>query len=473
MAREITTDIKFARQTKVAEQRYGGVLRVVGFVKVKNIIPIIDTLNLDANPRASKTGAVTNSIQESLETTPTLFPFKTKGILLGASKYNKVDEGRYSVSFVDVDTEGVLDGGHNLLAIGLYVLKLACSHGGETLPKKISTWADFKQVWLNKREVISSYQADLRKGDENSEMTTVLDVLVPLEMLLPARPNDKSNVEEFQSNLLDICGARNNNVQLTAGTKADKQGDFEALKHLIEQRDSRLAQRIEWKTNDGGDIKVEDIIALAWIPLSLTGPYRDEFGKPVDPPSPVHIYSGKAQGLNKYVRLMGSDEVTTKPDGDYRRELKNSTVESALEIAAELPELYDYIYECFPEYYNDAGGRYGRITAVKSLNDKRKKNKTTPFGKRPVQTLSPDGFVAPLVYGLKALMIKQPDRLGNDRIEWRVEPHTWLVRNLESVVKKYSVVLAPSDYDPQKVGKYPGNYDRALDAYKMALAGIE
>lgn len=52
---------------------------------------------------------------------------------------------------------------------------------------------------------------------------------------------------------------------------------------------------------------------------------------------------------------------------DYRRELANVEVLSALCITAQLPELYDYIYEVFPRLYNAAGGSYGRITAVRNL----------------------------------------------------------------------------------------------------------
>lgn len=46
-----------------------------------------DHVSLEANPRAAKVGSVTTAIRESLETTPELFPFKSKGILIGTSSY--------------------------------------------------------------------------------------------------------------------------------------------------------------------------------------------------------------------------------------------------------------------------------------------------------------------------------------------------------------------------------------------------
>lgn len=69
-----------------AEQTVGDITKIVGLTMAKYLVPIIDVLDLEANPRSSKTGPVTAAIQESIETDPTVFPFKTKGILLAASQ---------------------------------------------------------------------------------------------------------------------------------------------------------------------------------------------------------------------------------------------------------------------------------------------------------------------------------------------------------------------------------------------------
>ena len=57
---------------------------------------------------------------------------------------------------------------------------------------------------------------------------------------------------------------------------------------------------------------------------------------------------------------------------DYRRELINPTVQSAFEIAVDLPVLYNYIFENFPNLYNKSSGNYGNIAAVKKMNAGRK-----------------------------------------------------------------------------------------------------
>ena len=148
----------------------------------------------------------------------------------------------------------------------------------------------------------------------------------------------------------------------------------------------------------------------------------------------------------------------------------NSEVESAFAVAVDLPELYDYIYEMFPQLYNASGGSYGRITAVKKLNEKRKVKKT-PYVNKEIETLSPEGFIMPLVYGLQALMEKRCVD-GKEVIVWSKQPMQFLENNLDKIVNHYAGILSICDYDPQKVGKAAQSYAQALAGYKMAIAGI-
>ena len=111
-------------------QQIGKIKRVIGLMPASFITGLIDTLDLDANPRSSRLGGVTEAIQVSIRNDETstyekLFPFKSKGILLAASQYEELDRGRYRLQFIDKSTEGILDGGHNTLAIGVYVLSQA------------------------------------------------------------------------------------------------------------------------------------------------------------------------------------------------------------------------------------------------------------------------------------------------------------------------------------------------------------
>ena len=83
-------------------QTIGSTYRLTGLVKLKQIVRLIEVLDLEANPRESRIGKITNDIIESLETTPNLFWVKSKGILLAATVYQELKDDRFEVSFEEL-----------------------------------------------------------------------------------------------------------------------------------------------------------------------------------------------------------------------------------------------------------------------------------------------------------------------------------------------------------------------------------
>jgi hypothetical protein len=440
------------RFDKVAEQPAGPVLRIIGFVKARDMLQLFDTADLEANPRSAKSGAVTDDIQESIRDTPEIFVFKTKGVLVGASDYVRLQRNRYELRFVNPKIEGILDGGHNMLAIGTYILSHAL--GDVSLKRKLKRWPEFKDSWDENRADVTALRKQTTSPDSNG--AGALDFLIPLEILVPSDLDDPDVIEEFNTSLLAICSARNNNVELTLETKANKKGYYEDLRETLPRA---IASRVEWKTNDGGDIKVRDLLALAWIPLSAL----DRRFIPHIPPQ--NIYRNKGECARLFDDLMSLDEVSRPTEGDYTRALHNKQVRSALRLAAEFPALYDKIYMDFPAAYNAEGdGRFGKIAVVKMAKDMR----TTPtshFCDNPVEYSYPDGLIMPLVYGLKSLI-----RLDGDGcVIWRQNPVRFLDNHLASIVKRYRVILDAFRFDPQKVGKNEGSYDLVMDSFETEL----
>ena len=436
------------RFEQVTEQTEGPVRRIVGLVRAKNMLPLFDAADLEANPREAKSGTVTSDIIGSIKETPEIFPFKTKGVLVGASNYEALQRNRYELKFENTKIEGILDGGHNMLAIGTYILAIALDD--DRVMKRIKSWAEFKEAWEENRRTVTA----LRRNEEGG--SGAIDFLVPIEVLVPADITDSDTVELFNASLLDICAARNNNVELTLETRANKKGFYEYLRSTLP---SDIADRIEWKTNDGGDIKVRDIIALAWIPLSVTDlPVEISF-------PPQNIYRNKGACVKYFDELLSDDHVSKPTSGDYTRELDHQGVESALKIAGQLPKLYDKIYRDFPYAYNGGGeGRFGRLKVVKLAKDMRSKPQTH-FTNSDVEYAYPDGLIMPLVYGLKALMEK--DQRGE--VRWKENPIKFLDDHLDSIVRKYRVILDAFNADPQKVAKNEGSYDLVLDAFETEL----
>ncbi len=447
-----------------SEKTIGEIRKIIGEIKGRLFISLIDNLDLEANPRSAKIGSVTDAIQESIEKVPELLPFKTKGVLIASSKYEMLERGRIRIIPEDISTEGILDGGHNLLAIGMYILRKAFDFNDLSLPKKCGNWNEFKILWIENRENIEKYLKYI-KLEKNNE----LDFLVPVELIVPADLEDDICVSKFKFSLLEICEARNNNAELPLSTKVNKKGYYDQLKSFMNDYNPEIAKRVEWKSNDGGNIKAQDIVALSWIPLSLVTPIKDENNKIIESVSGNKLYSSKGSCLKQFERLMSSPEVSLEKDAT-KCEIINDEVISALKIAAQLPELYDYIYQEFPRLYNQNGGIYGRISAVKRLNEKRKVKKA-PYTNRDIDTLSPDGFIIPLVYGLQALLEnKEVD--GKRKIVWTKSPMSFLMENLSKIVSYYAGIFSICDFDPQKVGKAQQSYSQAIAGFKMAIAGI-
>lgn len=454
-----TITIKFDER---AEQTAGDITRISGFVRARHLIAVIDELDLEANPRSARVGRVTNAIIDSIVTTPKEFPFKTKGILLGATEYELLDRGRVRATFKERDKEGILDGGHNTLAIGLHILRLAGIP--ELRLKKARDWAAFRTLWAESEDAVKEFRGGLSAFGGQEPEDDDLAFRVPVELIVPTDPDDQVVVSEFQSSILEICAARNNNAELVVSAKSHQAGFYDDLKRILPPS---VAERIEWKTGEGGSVKVADLIALTWMPLSLLDPMpTDEGEKPVVPPIPQNLYRSKGECLTKFDDLMRLDAVTVVHDG--RAELRNPRVLSALKVAAQLPEVWDMIEENFPKLYNAAGGNYGRITAVKKLNASAAP-KHSKFAGNTIPTASPDGFLWPLVYGARALIEQQED----GTVSWMTDPIAFFERHLADIVSAYMAVTQAFAWDPQNVGKAPLAYQHVTTAVETALRGDE
>ena len=435
-----------------------GIKRYTGFVRGRDLYPLFDHLSLEANPRAAKTGPVTDAIVESLERTPELFPFKSKGILLGTSQFDALQRNRFELRFEDPASEGVLDGGHNMLAIGLFMLSEVVN---EKELVRATLWEEMKDLWEEHR-------------DELEAAKEKFDFLVPVELLVPSDPDSDVSVQQFEMSVLDICAARNNNAQLTQETKSNKLGFYNEIRDRL---DPTIASRVEWKSNEwesseARPIKVRDLLALSWIPLNRA----NEAGLlPLDiSVTPQNIYRNKGECSKQFDKLMLNPLVSEPRDGPVH-EMFNETVASCFDILADLPKLYDKIYADFPESYNSNGYRFGSHSIVKIYDPARRasaKDKTayvatqphTAFTNMPVSYRYPDGLIMPLAYGLKGLM-----EIEGDRVVWATDPFVFLDAYLADIAGAYRLVLDMARFDPQKLAKNQASHEFAVGEFEKAL----
>jgi hypothetical protein len=432
-----------------AEQVVGPVRKILGLLPPKSFNQLVDVTDLSANPRLAKKGTVTAEIETSLSESPDLFPAKTKGLLVAATSYQELDRGRIRLDFKDPDVEGLLDGGHNALAAGRFVLREAGL--SEAVLAKAKDWKSFQQTWLASRSKVTAVE-------------DVLDFEMPVEIQVPASMTDDEVINEFRSSLLEIGAARNNNVQLTDATKANQEKLFDDLRAALPDE---IAPLVEWKSNDGGRIKVQDIVALSWIPLSrLTLPGNISV-------NPNQLYRNKAVAVDAYVKLMKHKDVSKPEENGYGFELANDSVASALEAAGVLPAAYDALFEMFPDAYNKSGGSFGKISSVRIFDEEKVGEKNpkylhqrpkTPFFHREVKYTCPDGFIWPFVYGLRTLLDVDPKGI----VAWRQNPVDFVRARAADIMKSYRLVIELGEWDPQKVGKNLGAYDFAERAIANA-----
>ena len=436
--------------------------RVVGFVEARNLLPLIDALDLEANPRSAKVGHVTAEIMHTLSTSPDLFPFKSKGILVGCGNARELERNRYEIHITDPSTEGILDGGHNMLAIGLHLLSPFMP---EQELKKIKFWDQMKEAWNHHRPAF---------GSEDQSF----GFLVPVEMIIPVS-NDDEIMDQFRSSLLDICAARNNNAQLADEAKAKKRGYYDAIREYMDEPFSR---RVEWRTNTWDDdtekrpIKVRDLIAFSWLPLNVL---NEAGALPKDTEvSPQNIYRNKGECSSRFNELMAMEEVTV--ENGAKSELVNESVKSAFKILADLPKLYDQIYEDFPEAYNNNNLNFGSNKLVKIYDPDRKKAMkadgkdhsgymnslpVSPMFRNKVKYNYPEGLIAPIFFGLTALMEVQ-----ENKVQWVVEdPCKFLKDHLREIAGSFKLVLEMGQWDPQRISKNPNSHEFAVQQFQSAF----
>ncbi len=422
--------------------------KLLGTVSLTSMIELLSSSGLEANPRLSKVSRVTDDIEESLAKEPDIFHFMSKGILVAASTVEELDRSRFRLEFEDPDLEGILDGGHNSLAAGRFILRkvLAAKHGedkAEAMVKPLKTWEKFKQVWEENIDVI------------REEKAAIPEIRMPIEVIYPS--DEPEGFAYFQEKVLAINAARNNNAELTAEARANRLGYYDEIKSAL---DPELVEQVEWKTNDGGRIKVRDLVALGLVPLSRLDYKQTEQVKR----SPTVIFSSKGQCVALYDSLMAEEGVAKEIKGSIV-EVVEPRVKSALAMMKDMPRLFDLIYKLMPDSYNKAGGRFGKIDGVRTSSNGR--TLRSHYYRESVGWNYGDGFMYPLVYGLTSLM-----RVTEEGVEWITDPDEFVKENMNTIMKSFYAMIVGVGFDPAKVGKSGGAYNLACDLYSAAYKDV-
>ena len=267
---------------------------------------------------------------------------------------------------------------------------------------------------------------------------------VPVEILYPK----DGRIDQYDSLIHEIADARNNNCQLTEETKANHAGYYEELKNAMP--DDEIRNAIEWRTNDGGRIKVKEVAALACIPLSTVS--EEVAGLKIDL---KQIYNSTAKCSAYFNSIY---EAVSEPKGALqilRNDDHGRLVANAIGLTRELIEVYDWLTIEFPNAYNAAGGSFGNIESVKGPSRTRYRQRECDFSYS-------DGFFMPILASVQMLI----DRDGCT-LRWSENPLSFLHQHLERAMKIYRGKIRDMKYDGREVGRDSGSYETAYETFSM------
>ena len=353
-----------------------------------------------------------------------------------------LDRGRISLT-LDGDREGIMDGGHNALAIAQFIIL-------ELFPNRkiMKSWQEYKDFWRdNEKEIIKRFND--AGGNDHFQFS------IPIEIIFPG--DEDGALDEYYEMISQICTGRNTNVQLKQATQDNQVGIYETLKDYL-----TCADNVVWKSGQAGDIKVEDVVSIADIPLIFLQE-KGRLPKNIKTLNAVSVYSQKSKCVDFYGDVLKHSAISTKVEDKY--ELNDPLVRSALAMIEDLVKAYDKMYLTFPDIHNNNAGKFGRINAV---DQKATKSVKVPFLTTSQKTdyKYSAGFFLPLFCGVRSLMYI--DETTNT-LKWKKNPADPTMDFHDLKCAKYIEMVKFLQYDPLKVGKASMMYLEGLDVFAGIL----
>ena len=439
-----------------------GIARVTGLLSIDEFVTLMRDVDNTINPRGAKNNRIVDAVHSTLTIDPELFWLKSKGILLATKHcqtgYNDRLDSVVSASFEDTTTEGVMDGGHTMLAIATYILE---NFVPEAACKR--EWGQVKTAWATHYGLIR----DRVSEDLASDTSRLGKVRIPFDLIYPEQDTALSY---FLSNSTTICGARNSNVQLSEASKIRHEGLCDILEHIVPNPDL-----FQWKEEQDSGIKLTELISMANVPLSWMS-YKGYISGIDKGIADTYFYNSKGAGLKFYKSVLSHPSVSSQENGRLR--ITNNLVISALKRTKEMLMFFDKMYLMFPKIYNatlfdtpsgkQTYGTFGGTRCCK-MQQRKTKYETT-------RTLSEynyvDGLIMPLMVACSELL--QLSTNGKE-IVWLKKPHLLELEDFIKNDRQSELIsqLREHNYDPNMFCKKMSTYRSARSIFKAIRQDIE
>jgi hypothetical protein len=437
-----------------------GIGRITGYIDMAEFVTLMRDVDNKVNPRGAKYNRIVDAVHNTLSVDPELFWLKSKGLLLSTTNMQfgleGVDRTCVSASFTDPNTEGVMDGGHTMLAVSSFILDVLF---GNKIAKK--DWKNCKETWATKyTEIRDTVEYDMQQGDESTFNKT----RIPVDVIYPESPATKT---EFLRSLTTICGARNANVQLSATSKMHHKGMYSVLKDIVP-----CPELFQWKEEQDTGIKLAELTMLADIPLNWLISNKHLSG----PPSKMmdtQFYASKQRCVQFYEGIMSNKTVSEEEEG--RIVVTNSLVLSALRMTRDLIQFYDKLYMMFPKIYNATqfadGATHGVFSRTNCCTIKPHPARYgTTSDTSPITY--PDGIIIPLLVAASELITISKNK---KELKWIRKPQTLKVEDFIKDGRQtiYVEYLKQMSFSANDFGKASLAYQAARRIFVEIAKGIQ
>lgn len=463
--------------------------KVIGLLSATSLANMMDGITLRPNPRSPNVNKITKAISHTLETNPELLQYKTKGIL-AAGKLTAHNGDVFEIDFSTPEYGGILDGGHNFLAIVRVMIIDAVRHKYPSLKKedkaikkdveKIKSLRDLMDRWQTHRKVVKDMLASLAEFTASqrrqSKLACKMSFGVPIEIISPSQGTTDIEVKEI---IHEISVARNNNVQLKEVAIAQHKGSYELLKHILPDG---INSMVQWKSGElQCPIAPTKVVPLALLPLKkleeagilskLASAIRasnedEDVDETTFPPVKLmSMYTSTAGCISVYSQVI--DAVANLKEFGDEEGIVDKVVDS-LYVIHDLPRVWDAVECNFEELFSAAITGNEKKYSDLSCNSKGPVKKETPARFYTMQIPKGkyaccSGFATPLFMSICSAFLAYD--VDAQAVKWTVSADKIInelavpSRKCRTMMREYVSFLKSFEYDPSKFGKSPLSYE--------------
>lgn len=479
-------------------------LKIIGLLSAKELAKMMDCISLRPNPRSPNVNKITKAISHTMEHDPELLQYKTKGIL-AAGQLNGRTGKKFEIDFTTPSYGGILDGGHNFLAIIRVMMIDSVRHKYGSLRKedkqirkdveKIRSLRDLIDKWALYgdcvKELIDSLNALPEKARKQEKLFRKFSFLVPVEIITPCRGTTEREVKDI---IHEISVARNNNVQLKEVAIAQHKGSYELLKHILPED---VNSRVQWKSGENQcPIAPTKVVPLALLPLKkleevgllkklaeaihASNDGDEEIEETVFPPVKLmSMYTSTAGCISVYSQVIDAVANLQESGGDEDGLVER--IVSSLSVIGELPRIWDVLEMKFEDLFSCSLSSGEKRYQDMPCNSKGAAKKETPtrFFTRQIpkgKYVCRAGFATPLFMSICSAFLAYD--VDAEAVKWTVSPDKIIEelmcpsRRFKNMMHDYVSLIKSVDYDPSKFGKAPMAYE-ALNNYSNFIDWVK